>query len=92
MPLVLQDPAAVFEGLRFDEDDDRQEVGWRCYCGLPDHAYHSDGAKRRAYPSQVYLVFVNSANVAYNWRWEKSDPDDPTLPQNHAIRFRKRLL
>jgi hypothetical protein len=40
----------------------------------------------------VYLVFVNDETVAYNWRWEKADPDQPTLPVGHATRFKKRLL
>ena len=56
------------------------------------NAYHSDGAKRSAYPGQVYLVCVNDDGVAYNWRWEKADPDDLRLPQNHANRFKKKLL
>jgi len=40
----------------------------------------------------VYLVFVNEEGVAYNWRWEKCDADDLTLPIDHATRFRKRIL
>jgi hypothetical protein len=92
VPMILQRPSAVFGGLRQDEDEDRQGVGWRCYCGIPDQAYHSDGSARPPYPGQVYLVFVNDEGVAYNWRWEKADPDHPELPQNHETRFRKRLL
>lgn len=42
-------------------------------------------------PNQVYLVFVNDEGVAYTWRWEKADPDDLNLPQNHPQRFKKRL-
>jgi hypothetical protein len=92
VPAILQKPTAVFEGLRRDEDEDRHGVGWRCYCGIPEHAYHSDGTPRSPYPGQVYLVFVNEDGVAYNWRWEKADPDDPKLPENHEERFKKRLL
>jgi hypothetical protein len=92
VPHVLQSPTAVFEGLRLDEDEDLRGVGWRCYCGIPDHAYHSDGSERSPYPGQVYLVFVNDEGVAYNWRWEKADPDNLRLPQNHANRFKKKLL
>jgi hypothetical protein len=91
VPQILQHPTAVFEGLRQDEDEDRQGVGWRCYCGIPEHAYHSDGSERSSNPGQVYLVFVNDEGVAYNWRWEKAAPDDPDLPQNHQDRFRERL-
>lgn len=92
VPAVLQHPTAVFEGLRLDEDEDLHGAGWRCYCGLPEHAYHADGTARAPYPGQVYLVFVNDENVAYNWRWDKAAPDDPTLPIAHADRFRSRLL
>ncbi len=91
VPAILQRPTAIFEGLRRDEDEDRWGFGWRCYCGLPEHSYRSDGAAGRPYPGQVYLVFVNDEQVAYNWRWEKADPDDLTLPLDHALRFKQRL-
>ncbi len=92
VPKVLQQPTAVFEGLRRDEDEDLHGYGWRCYCGVPECAYHSDGSERAAFPGKVYLVFVNDERVAYNWRWELADPDDQGLPQNHAQRFKTRLL
>ncbi|MEM9658773.1 MAG: hypothetical protein AAF961_10465 [Planctomycetota bacterium] len=92
VPAILQSPQAVFEGLREDQDEDPRGVGWRCYCGIPDKAYHPDGSERRPYKAQVYVVFVNDENVAYNWRWEKADPDDPSLPVNHFHRFRQRIL
>jgi hypothetical protein len=38
VPKILQQPTAIFEGLRQDEDEDRQAAGWRCYCGIPEHA------------------------------------------------------
>ena len=92
VPMILQKPTAIFEGLRRDEDEDRRGVGWRCYCGIPQHSYGSDGMPGRSYPNQVYLVFVNQEGVAYNWRWDKADAADPALPQNHDTRFKKRLL
>jgi hypothetical protein len=92
VPMILQKPTAVFEGLRWDEDEDPRGVGWRCYCGIPERSYSSDGTPGRPYPNQVYLVFVNEEGVAYNWRWEKADADDLGLPQNHGTRFTQRLL
>lgn len=92
VPVILQQPTAVFEGLTQDEDEDRRGYGWRCYCGIPERSYQSDGAPRPPYPGQVYLVFVNDERVAYNWRWEKADPDDPKLPIGYDKRFRERLL
>ena len=91
VPGILQEPTAIFEGLRSDEDEDPRGVGWRCYCGVPEQAFYPDGTARSTYPGQVYLVFVNDERVAYNWRWEKADPDDPNLPVRHAERFRRRL-
>jgi len=68
VPMILQNPTAVFEGLRQDEDGDRRGYGWRCYCGVPDRAFHPDGTTRSAYPGQVYLVFVNDAALSENCR------------------------
>lgn len=92
VPMILQKPTAIFEGLRRDEDEDPRGIGWRCYCGIPERGYSSDGTPGRPYPNQVYLVFVNEEGVAYNWRWERADADNPTLPQNHDTRFKQRLL
>jgi hypothetical protein len=92
LPLVLQKPTAIFEGLQSDDDEDRRGVGWRCYCGIPTAAYRADGTERSPYPGQVFLVFVNQEKVAYNWRWEQADPDDGEVPINHPERFKRRLL
>jgi hypothetical protein len=92
VPAILQKPTAIFEGLRQDDDEDRRGVGWRCYCGVPTNSYRTDGTTAAAYPNQVFLVFINKEAVAYNWRWEKADPDDAILPINHKERFKKRLL
>ncbi len=92
VPEILQHPTAIFEGLRADEDEPRRGSGWRCYCGIPEHAYLQDGTSVRPFGGKVYLVFVNDEGVAYNWRWEKSDPDNLRLPRDHEARFRKRLL
>jgi hypothetical protein len=92
VPAILQHPTAIFEGIRSDEDEDRRGVGWRCYCGVPSVAYRTDGSERPAWPNQVFLVFVNEDRVAYNWRWEQADGDEPNLPVNHAERFKRRFL
>jgi hypothetical protein len=92
VPAILQKPTAIFEGLRRDEDEDPRGVGWRCYCGIPEHSYRRDGTEAAPYPNQVYLVFVNDEGVAYNWRWEKADPDQPTLPIDSQSRFKQQVL
>ena len=92
VPMILENPSAIFEGLRRDEDEDRWGYGWRCYCGLPEFSYRPDGSSAPPYFGQVYLVFVNDERIAYNWRWEKADPDNPSLPIGHETRFKQRLL
>lgn len=72
VPMILQKPSSIFEGLRRDEDEDRWGYGWRCYCGIPTESFRTDGTPARPYAGQVYLVFVNDEKIAYNWRWEKA--------------------
>jgi hypothetical protein len=91
IPQVLQQQGPVFEGLCTDTDEDRRGVGWRCYCGVPDRSYTAEGEKCPPRRGQVYLVFVNEDHVAYNWRWEQADPNNPNLPLNHENRFQRRL-
>jgi hypothetical protein len=59
VPLVLQHPRAVFEGLRREEDEDPRGTGWRCYCGRPTKKFAKDGSEANPNPNQVFLVFVN---------------------------------
>ena len=93
MPGVLRHPAAIFEGLRRDEDEPKEHgLGWLCYCGVPPYAFHASGSRRPAYEDEVYLVFVNDEHVAYHWYWSKCDPDHPKLPMGYTERFRKRIL
>lgn len=92
VPMILKTPTAIFEGLRRDEDEDRRGYGWRCYCGVPEQSFRADGASAPPYRGQVYLVFVNDERVAYNWRWEKADPEDLKLPIGYEHRFHQRLL
>ncbi len=90
--MILEQPTAIFEGLRRDEDEDKWGSGWRCYCGRPTQSYRSDGSVSPPYPGQIYLVFVNDERVAYNWRWKKADLDRPNLPAGYLSRFRLQLL
>ncbi|MFO0970541.1 MAG: hypothetical protein U0793_33775 [Gemmataceae bacterium] len=89
VPFVLQHPSAVFEGLRRDEDEDPRGTGWRCYCGHPTKKFRKDGSEVNPDPGQVFLVFVNDEKVAYNWRWEPIDLDEPDFPKGHEQRYKK---
>lgn len=92
VPYTLQHPGAIFEGIRLEEDEDRRNAGWYCYCSVPECSYNEDGVPQSAYPGQVFLVFVNARRVAYNWRWAKADADSPQWPVDYATRFTRRAL
>lgn len=92
VPYILQHPAAVFEGLCLDEDEDVRGYGWRCYSGIPEHDYSNDGQELEPRFDRVFVVFVNTGFVAYNWRWLKCDSIDRRLPINHETRFKRKVL
>lgn len=92
LPEVLASPCTVWEGLRSDEDEDSYGNGWLCYCGQPSCRYDPNGQWLPPRPGRVFLVFLNSELVAYNWRWEECDPRDAKSPKNCEARFRRKLL
>ncbi len=92
IPYILQHPTSVFEGLCLDEDEDTRGYGWRCYCGIPENDYSRDGEELEPRDNRIFVVFVNTENVAYNWHWIKCDPSHINLPINYKTRFKKRLL
>lgn len=96
VPEILQSPKAIFEGIRWDNDEDRTSVdSWLCYCGVPSRAFTINGADRAPYENKVYLVFVNADRVVYHYRWDKCCPDNPWMPVGYddiaKPRFRKRI-
>ena len=92
VPHILQNPRAIFEGLRSDNDEDKRGYGWRCYCGIPDYRYDNHGDALPPWPDKVFCVFVNSESIIYNWRWEKRALEESGLPINYENRFHERLL
>jgi len=92
IPYVLKTPTSIFEGLRDERDEDRTTSGWRCYCGIPSMSYNSKGESYQTKPGLVFLVFVNSEHVVYNWRWEQADQNHDRFPEDHENRFRDRIL
>lgn len=92
VPMILQRPRAIFEGLRREADEPHRGSGWRCYVGIPDRAYDQRGNRREPWPNEVFLVFVSDDFIAYNWYWYSCSEDNSDLPEGHAERFRKRLL
>lgn len=92
VPHVLQHPNGVFEGLCWEEDEDKRGYGWRCYCAVPPHDYGENGDEKPPRPNKIFLVFVNTDNIVYNWRWEKVDPKDDRFPIDFQTRFRKQII
>src|SRR5438105_4133969 len=63
VPWALMHPLAVCRGVR-----DRDEANWLCYSSRPHRGYdHPTGEVFSAQPDEVFLVFVNSERVVYNW-------------------------
>lgn len=93
IPEILQEPRAIFEGLRMESDErgNPGTAGWRCYCGIPSCSYDSDGIKRPPQRGRIFLVFVNHDRDAFSWRWEHWSEDSPGLPINHANRFQEMI-
>ena len=81
VPEVLENPTVIFEGLRWEQDEDKDRPGWFCYCGKPSFMYDKRGTKVESDPNQVFLVFVNDEAIAYNWRWEFVDETDLEIPK-----------
>lgn len=92
MPECLRRPAAIFEGVRWDEDDDDEADGWLCYVYSPDRAFRSDGSRRAPYEAEVFLVFLNADRIVYAWGWEDADESDGAMPYGYESRFHRRLF
>lgn len=84
----------IFEGIRWDVDEDKDAAsdGWLCYCARPSKAYRKDGRDCDPPEDMVFLVFVNQDRVAYNWQWVDCDPSNPDLPIDWQSRFKKKAL
>ncbi len=91
---VLDHPAAIFEGLRKEDDDHKGSdgAGWWCYAGIPSTRFiNYGGGARKPADNEVLLVFVTDRNVAYNVRWEKVEFNQEWLRGNHPERFQRRI-
>ncbi len=98
VPEVLENPTAIFMGIRWDADENiaADVPSWLCYVGLPSCSFNASGKQLDPYNDMVYLVFVNAERVVYHYRWDKCCPDNPRLPLGHddpeKPRFRERVL
>jgi len=93
VPNVLQTPAHVWRGLRWDDDEMFSNgPGWLSYCKIPPYSYREDGTKQPPRPNRVFMVCVNKDAIVYNWWWVPCDSENPEYPEQHIDRFRERLL
>jgi hypothetical protein len=72
---------------------DIAEDNWLCYVAVPGHAYdHKTGAKRAAWPGEVFMVFVTDERVVYHWYWCECDGHESHLPADYESRFLEKVL
>ena len=98
VPEALKKPTALYQGLRFEEDERHScsSPGWLCYCYYPEFKYNLAGQKVKPPVDKVFLVFVNEDKEVYNWAWVPADLDALTqrkhLPQDYQTRFEKPIF
>ena len=92
VPEILAKPTAIFKGLALDKDEPRRGAGWLCYSGRPTRCFEDDGKEFACPPKRVFLVFVNSEWVAYNWYWHPEDHIETGLPTGYKERFEEKVL
>jgi hypothetical protein len=94
---ALKNPNAIFEGLRFDEDELRScsSPGWLCYAYHPARKYNNEGQTLATPKGRIFLVFVNDDRVVYNWTWENADENalanGKYLPADYENRFSRQV-
>ncbi|MDR0328508.1 MAG: hypothetical protein LBI05_09460 [Planctomycetaceae bacterium] len=94
---TLKSPDAVFEGLRFDEDEPRNcnDTGWLCYAKHPARRYNDTGGTFATPVDRIFLAFVTTDYVVYNWVWEEADENalgcGECMPNDYENRFAKQV-
>ncbi len=91
---AIDDPDALFEGLRRPNQDESF-----CYSVQPTHDPddEEDGEAEPPIPPRpgyVFLVFVALGSfgyVVFDWEWREEDADEPGHPLNHAEDFARRI-
>jgi len=94
---TLKNPDAVFEGLRFDDDEPRScnSEGWLCYAKHPARRYSDDGSAFATQKNRIFLAFVSADRVVYNWSWAEADKHalvrGEYMPDDYENRFAKQV-
>ena len=98
LPETLENPDAVFEGLRFDDDEPRScnSPGWLCYAKHPARRYKNDGSAFETPKNQIFLVFVTVDKMVYNWAWDDADENalvhGEYMPDDYENRFAQQVF
>jgi hypothetical protein len=81
---VMEKPRRIYQGLKRDGKKDAL-----CYVGRPRR--HGEDWEAPAPADMVFVVFITATHVIFEWRWEKADNVNESLPDNHAIRFEREI-
>ena len=80
---VLRKPNVIFQGLKRSHLDD----GF-CYCATLNRRYVSeDGRTAQAYPGFVFVVFVTTELVIFEFGWERMSGIRKGYPDKYVTRF-----
>jgi len=82
---VLCEPDAIFKGLRWHEEDEKQS--WWCFSAITRAERNEDGTERAAVEGKVWMACMNPLLRLFEWRREDADPKNPTHPKNWEERF-----
>lgn len=74
---VAQNPIVVLQDLKRHETEESL-----CYCGRPSHDFRGLQIETPPPPGMVFCVYVTKTGKMTRWKWEKSDQNDPDLPEN----------
>ena len=78
---VLENTSRIFSGLR-----ELNEGGW-CYTGRPREWCIAEGRVVLFPVDRIFAVYLNDQMWVYEWRAERSDPEDALNPIGWKNRF-----
>ena len=81
---VVRRPERIYWGLRDEDSEDRH--GW-CYVGFPTRVADGPSSSYLLPRERAFLVFVDRRKRIYDWRLERTDPEDPRAPEGASLRF-----
>lgn len=73
---VIEKPTAIFRGWERSGQEDSL-----VYVGIPTCDRRSQGIELPPIPGMVFVVYVTDCVKISEWRWERADSNDRTLPE-----------